>query len=95
MTNKAASSLLLACLLLATVSAITTANQGRSSSTASDAAFPLIVEYISDFSIKTNDLDDVIQKQYAQITIDTVKTSYAEVKNPSFTLEYKNTAVPT
>ena len=42
-----------------------------------EAANPLLVEYIDEYRIKVNDLKDVINKQFASITIGKVNTSYA------------------
>ena len=56
-----------------------------------EAANPLLVEYIDEYRVKVNDLKDVINKQFASITIGKVNTSYAEIKGSSFSLSYKGT----
>ena len=46
-------------------------------STSNEDVYPLIVEYIEKYQIKTNDLKDVINNQFSSITIGQVKTSSA------------------
>ena len=55
-----------------------------------DGFYPLLIEYISSYRVKTNDLRDVISNQYASITISRVNTSYATVVNPQFKVNYRN-----
>ena len=53
---------------------------------------PLLVEYIDEYRVKVNDLKDVINNQFAKITIGPVKTSYATIRGSSFSLRYDDTA---
>jgi hypothetical protein len=64
------------------------------SAMAVEAGNPLLVEYIDEYRVKVNDLKDVINNQFSNITIGPVKTSYATIRGSSFKLNYKNTGQP-
>lgn len=60
-----------------------------------DGSEALMVEYISEYKVKTNDLSDVIKYQLSNVTIGLVQTAYAVIEKSSFLFNYKNTSVVT
>ena len=60
-----------------------------------DSNLPLLVEYIDDFQVKTNDLVNVVSNQLKNITIGTVKTSSVTINQTVFSVVYTNHSVPT
>ena len=50
--------------------------------------YPHIVEYINDFKINTNDLEKALDNQLRNITVNNVKTSYAQITNSTVSLSH-------
>lgn len=48
--------------------------------------YPHIVEYITDFTIFTNDLDKTLSNQLHSVTLGDVKTSYAHITNSTVSI---------
>lgn len=50
--------------------------------------YPHIVEYINDFTINTNDLENTLNGQLHNIKLSDVKTSYAHITNSTVSLSH-------
>ena len=50
---------------------------------------PLIVEFISNYSVGTNDMRDLVSRQFSKISVGEVKTSYVSMSNVSISTSYR------
>lgn len=54
----------------------------------SETVYPHIVEYIDNFTLNTNDLEEAINIQLHDIKLSEVKTSYAHITNSTVSLSH-------
>lgn len=75
-------------LILMSLAGLACAFETASLRQESEAVYPHIVEYIDDFTLKTNDLEDALNNQLHDIKLGEVKTSYAHITNSTVSLSH-------
>jgi hypothetical protein len=75
-------------LLLAALAEVALGLEVSSLRQETENVFPHIVEYINDFAINTNDLENTINVQLHDIKLNDVKTAYAHITNSTVSLSH-------